>query len=160
MARGHGAVGREGSYCSRRGSYCSRRLPVPGRTKCRPNFYEPQEIGKGARGEGGKIRGQLLQHTPEDGTADWTLAVMVRGSIRKRLEAANARFEGRYCSTPLKMARQTGPWPSSCAAQSGKGWRLQMRRAEARTTARAMMLKNWVAAEVFTCVAGPCSSRT
>ena len=40
---------------------------------------------------------------------------------------------------PLKMARQTGPWPSWCAAQSGKGWRLQMCGAEARTTARTVM---------------------
>ena len=39
-------------------------------------------------------RGQLLQHTAEHGTAHWTLAVVVRGSIRKRLEAANARSGG------------------------------------------------------------------
>ena len=47
-------------------------------------------------GDGGddaeEVGRQLSQQTPpEDGTADWTLAVLVRGRFQKSLKTANAR---------------------------------------------------------------------
>ena len=41
-----------------------------------------------------RLEGSYCSKPLEDGTADWTLAVVVRGRFQKSLKTANARDEG------------------------------------------------------------------